>query len=105
MSGITGKSGASPARFRHCEWGCVASLDHSAQVPGKVKRRAGDVESPHPPSQETYPRDDEADFLRNTEGMLWSPHRSPLADLLPPIACLLSEKGDSENVGKGWRRV
>jgi len=49
--GITGKTGANPARFRHCEEGASLRSRHSAFGPGKVKRPANSL----PLSQETYP--------------------------------------------------
>src|SRR5438128_9314479 len=51
--GITGKSGATPARFRHCKCGYIASIDHSVLGPGKVKRLVDATSTPT--SQETYP--------------------------------------------------
>jgi hypothetical protein len=37
-TGITGKSGANPARFRHCKCGHVASNTTWPERPGKVKQ-------------------------------------------------------------------
>jgi len=44
--GITGKSGAKPARSRHCERGVSVSKNHSVEVqPGKVRRLADTLAS------------------------------------------------------------
>jgi hypothetical protein len=65
--GLKGKSGANPARSRHCERGDAVSMATRLVQPGKVKRQG---RFDHlPPSQETYLRTMTADFLRRTERM------------------------------------
>ena len=87
VTGITGKSGVSPARFRHCEDGRAASNQPLSVVLGKVKPPTPFGMSP--PSQETYPRCTRLPFCGYRKHALVSGrHASDSVARLPSAAAL-----------------